>query len=114
MPASNASKAYTSQSPLSLGQLSQARKLKDRLATITITGGGFAVLGAILLIFFYLLYEIMPLFNSATIEEEASYSVSSLQGSSLLYLAMEEQAEIAFAIDDIGQALFFTTATGDP
>jgi phosphate transport system permease protein len=114
MPASNASKAYTSQSPLSLGQLSQARKLKDRLATITITGGGFAVLGAILLIFFYLLYEIMPLFNSATLEEEASYSVSSLQGSSLLYLAMEEQAEIAFAIDDSGQALFFTTATGDP
>ena len=111
MPASTTSKSSTFRS--SLGQLSQARKLKDRLATITITGGGFAVLGAILLIFFYLLYEIMPLFNAATIEEEASYSVSSIQGSSLLYLAMEEQAEIAFAIDDNGQALFFATATGD-
>ncbi len=112
MPVSNTSTSSPSRS--NLGQLSRARKLKDRLATITITGGGFAVLGAILLIFFYLLYEIMPLFNSATIEEEASYQLPTMQGESLLYLAMEEQAEIAFAIDDSGRALFFTAATGEP
>ena len=44
-------------------RLGKWRKAKDTAANITITGGGLAVLGAILLIFFYLLYEILPLFS---------------------------------------------------
>ena len=94
-------------------RLSRSRIWKDKLASITITAGGLAVLGAILLIFFYLLYEIMPLFKAATIKEEASYTVPAVGDSPLLYLAMEEQAEIAFAIDARGEGLFFQSTSGD-
>ena len=94
-------------------RLSRSRIWKDKLASITITAGGLAVLGAILLIFFYLLYEIMALFKAATIKEEASYTVPAVGDSPLLYLAMEEQAEIAFAIDASGEGLFFQSTSGD-
>lgn len=93
-------------------RLSRSRIWKDKLASITITSGGLAVLGAILLIFFYLLYEIMPLFNPASINDEASYQVASLETSDLIYLAIEEQAEIAFAIDAKGDSVFFEAKSG--
>ena len=46
----------------------QWRRLKDRIATVSVTAGGAGVLFAILLIFFYLLYEVVPLFKGASIE----------------------------------------------
>jgi phosphate transport system permease protein len=87
------------------------RQFKDRAATATITGGGVAVLFAILLIFFYLLYEILPLFKSASIEKVGDYSLSS--SAAPLFLAMEEQAEVGLRVDNQGLAEFFDVATGD-
>jgi phosphate transport system permease protein len=54
------------------------RKVKDRLAAVTISAGGMSVLFAILLIFFYLLFEIIPLFRSASIEPVADFPVAKL------------------------------------
>lgn len=96
------------------------RKVKDRLANFTITAGGMSVLFAILLIFFYLLYEIMPLFQSASLEPINTYSLASSDVASgnaenyaePLYIAMEEQAEIGFRVDNQGLISFFVTATG--
>lgn len=87
------------------------RQFKDRAATATITGGGVAVLFAILLIFFYLLYEILPLFKSASIEKVGDYSLNS--SAAPLFLAMEEQAEVGLRVDNQGLAEFFDVATGD-
>lgn len=87
------------------------RKIKDGMTTATITGGGVGVLLSILLIFFYLLYEIMPLFKSADIEAQQSYSVST--NTAALYLAMEEQAEIAFRLTATGEAVFFRADSGE-
>ena len=87
------------------------RKTKDKLANFTITAGGMAVLMAILLIFFYLLYEIMPLFKSASIEVVSSYSLEEKDGDTL-YLAMEEQAEIAVQLRSNGQINFFAANNG--
>jgi phosphate transport system permease protein len=72
------------------------RRFKDRLATVTITAGGAGVLFAILLIFFYLLYEVLPLFNNATVTESSQYQWSTDELP--LYIAMEEQGEVGLAI----------------
>ncbi len=86
------------------------RQVKDGLATATITTGGIGVLFAILLIFFYLLYEIMPLFESASLKETNQYAATSETSS--LYLAMEEQAEVGFRLDRSGRADFFQVSDG--
>lgn len=91
------------------------RKLKDRLAAVTITAGGFSVLFAILLIFFYLLYEILPLFRSATTTQGASFAVTKLAENPAppLYLAMEEQNEIGMRLDTSGHIAFFKLSSGE-
>jgi phosphate transport system permease protein len=95
-------------------RLSGWRKAKDTLANVTITAGGMAVLLAILLIFFYLLYEIMPLFKSATLEPVTTFTLRQPSSSKPLYLAMEEQAEIAVQLDDSGLMQFFRAESGAP
>lgn len=87
------------------------RQWKDRATTATITAGGVSVLFAILLIFFYLLYEILPLFKSAQVEAVGEYAIATTD--SPLYLAMEEQAEVALRIGDSGSVLFFNALTGE-
>ena len=87
------------------------RKWKDKAATVSITAGGSGVLIAILLIFFYLLYEVLPLFGSASIE--ARDRVASALSGSPAYLAVEEQAEVGFAVDHAGTAVFLDIATGE-
>ncbi len=92
----------------------RARALKDKAATGGIAVGGITVIIAIVLIFFYLLAEVLPLFEGASMERESGYSVPLHQtAGETLFLTMEEQAEMALRITDQGQAVFFATATGD-
>ena len=86
------------------------RHIKDKMTTATITAGGIGVLLSILLIFFYLLYEILPLFTSADIELEEQFTLSVSEAP--LYHAMEEQTEIGFRLGNQGDALFFNAHTG--
>lgn len=88
------------------------RKIKDHAATWSITGGGSGVLLTILLIFFYLLYEIMPLFQSAELEQRASYALPGAAGHATLHLAMEEQAEVGMRLDNSGEVQFFAVDNG--
>lgn len=85
------------------------RFLKDHIARWGIAGGGLGVILAILLIFFYLLYEVAPLFKSAEIDEVARYNTPA---GAPLYLSMEEQAEIAMRAYADGSLLFTSTASG--
>lgn len=88
------------------------RKLKDKLASISIGLGGSSVILAISLIFFYLLYEIMPLFKSAEMQAVASYSIPAKESGASLYYAIEEQAEKALRVTKNGQVIFFNTQDG--
>ncbi len=94
------------------------RALKDRAATLGIGIGGISVIVAILLIFFYLLYEVMPLFRSAAVEpwQQNGQVVTPYplpgQGETL-YLAMEEQAEIGLRLTKGADVIFFNTRSGD-
>ncbi|PIE25200.1 MAG: phosphate ABC transporter permease [Neptuniibacter caesariensis] len=94
------------------------RALKDKLATVGIAFGGISVIVAILLIFFYLLYEVAPLFESAKIErwQENEQTVAPYTApgeGKTLYLTMEEQAEIGLRVTDTGSFSFFNTRNGD-
>ena len=71
------------------------RDFKDQSARVWVTVGGISVIAAIVLIFFYLLYVVLPIFNSAEIEKLAEYPVFSAE-SRTLYLDLEEQGLVEF------------------
>ena len=87
------------------------RMFKDGLARYGVGIGGFGVIVAILLIFFYLLYVVFPLLKSASAEPVGDYAFENTAGATL-HLAMEEQAEIGVRYDDAGGVRFFATADG--
>ncbi len=73
--------------------------------------GGIGVIITILLIFFYLVYTVYPLFKSADISEANRFPVNTHYGQTL-HLAVEEQNKIAVQYTNEGYALFFDTRTG--
>ncbi len=86
------------------------RRFKDRAATATISGGGASVLVAILLIFFYLIYEVLPLFTGASLEPRAQFAMA--QGVQSEYVAIEEQGELAMSVGNDNVVRFFQTEDG--
>lgn len=90
------------------------RIFKDRFARASITVGGMSVLVAILLIFFYLLYELIPLFRPAVAEEVANYPLSTVTSDTdaPLYLTTEEQAEVGMRLSSSGELVFFSVTSG--
>ncbi|WJW75068.1 ABC transporter permease subunit [Thiohalobacter sp. IOR34] len=87
------------------------RRLKDVLARRSVSLGGMSVIIAITLIFFYLLYVVVPLLRPATAEPLASYPVPGSERPTLL-LAMEEQAEIGVRFSADGEVDFLRLADG--
>ncbi|MDB4836841.1 ABC transporter permease subunit [Marinomonas sp.] len=88
------------------------RALKDRAAGMGIAIGGSSVILAVLLICFYLLYEVAPLFSGASIESRATYSLPAQEEGESLYLTTEEQAEIGMRVASNGSIVFFSIADG--
>lgn len=109
----NKSAELQSPTNFQLERLSGWRKMKDRLTNFFITAGGMGVLAAILLIFFYLFYEIVPLFQSASIKEESSYQLPVADHNDILHLSMEEQADVALLLNGSGELSFFRAKNGD-
>lgn len=89
------------------------RMAKDAFARHAVAVGGLSVIFAIVLIFFYLLFVVLPLFQSADVEKRASYSVPGATSDETLYLAMEEQGEIGVRFTRAGHTIFFDLASGN-
>ncbi len=89
------------------------RHVKDVATRYLMALGGVSVIIAIVLIAFYLLYVVIPMFKSAEIEHIAAYSVPGDSNTETLYYAMEEQREVGLRINDLGQAIFFNTSDGE-
>jgi phosphate transport system permease protein len=86
------------------------RMLKDRMAHYGVALGGSSVIIAIVLIFFYLLYVVFPLFVPASSEAVADYPIPG-EGRTL-YLGLEEHAGMAVRYSDAGTVLYFDTTSG--
>ncbi len=88
------------------------RLIKDTIARYTVVIGGLGIIGAIVLIFFYLLYVVFPLFLPAQAHSVSHYNLPEKALGKTLLLAMEEQNEVAVRFTDQGMAIFFAVKTG--
>ena len=86
------------------------RGTKDRLAKHAVAFGGISVILAIVLIFFYLLYVVMPMFQGADIETKADYQS---EISESRYLSINEYNDVAVTINADGRVRFFESETGE-
>jgi len=84
------------------------RSRKDQLASKVIGLGGFVVIAAVLLILFYLLYVVTPLFLPAKISQTSLNSGADWLKNDTVFLSLEEQQQVAFRITQKGSAEFFS------
>lgn len=94
--------------PLNASSLDRRRRLKDKAANFIIGSGGIFVIAAIALIFFYLLFEVWPLFRGANLH--SSGQVASEQPA--LYLDADEYGQSGIRIGADGQVVYFKLAGG--
>lgn len=91
------------------------RALKDRLARWAVSIGGMAVLGAITLIFFYLAYVVMPMFQGASLESRDPVQAQWLKEKAApLLLTVEEQNKMGMRLDQSGLVQFFDAKSMQP
>ncbi len=117
----------SSQNALTTDSGMRKRIVKDKIAQYLVTLGGNGVIFTIVLIFFYLLYVVIPMFSGASVERIGQYSflgnnieqhssdsvnLTAPKGAKTLYLAVEEQNEIAVRMLSDGEILFFDTSNG--
>ncbi len=87
------------------------RRFNDQLTRYYVAAGGISAIVAIVLIFFYLLYVVIPLFLPASITPLRSFELSGSPGSTR-YLATEEYNEIGMRLVQDGTAEFFRLSDG--
>lgn len=93
---------------------SRKRRVTDRLASVGVTTGGILVLVALLLIFFYLLYVVKPIFAGASLEPTASLQVP-IKGATAV-LGTDDQNQVGYRFSQQGDVDFFSlnAASGHP
>lgn len=89
----------------------QPRYLKDRLARYVVWIGGLGVIGALMLIFVYLLSEVAPLFGGVHFQARQAFTVPG-DASPTLFLAAEEQGEVGMRVASSGEISFFDLRDG--
>jgi phosphate transport system permease protein len=94
----------------STARLRRWRMFKDGAARHFVGIGGVGVIIAILLIFFYLIWVVVPLFRGAEMHVVQRFAVPG--DGETLHLAIEEQAEIGIRYTDKGNVVFFATENG--
>ena len=89
------------------------RVLIDNLARYGIGFGGLSVILAIVLIFFYLLWVVLPIFSSAELHTSDSYSVPAADAGETVYILPEESGALGMRLTKTGQAVFFDQKDGN-
>ncbi len=84
------------------------RSRKDKLASRIIGLGGLVVIAAVLLILFYLLYVVSPLFLPAKMSRANLEGDAAWLNNDTVFLALEEQQQVAFRIAGSGKVEFFS------
>ncbi|MCL1078341.1 ABC transporter permease subunit [Parashewanella spongiae] len=88
------------------------RTFKDKAVKVGVAIGGTMVFVALLLIFFYLLYVIKPIFDGASINQANSITVESQSTPSLL-VGSDEQNEVIYRVSQSGEVEFFSVLSGE-
>ncbi|MBI2992984.1 MAG: ABC transporter permease subunit [Gammaproteobacteria bacterium] len=99
------------QSPAAL-QYRRVRQVRDAATRYVMAVGGISVIVAIVLIAFYLIYVVLPLFYPARVDKVREFAPPGGTGAASLYYAVEEQREIGLRITADGRAVFFRARDG--
>ncbi|MGZ9897964.1 ABC transporter permease subunit [Shewanella gaetbuli] len=86
------------------------RAFKDKAAQIGVTIGGTMVFVALLLIFFYLLYVIKPIFDGADITPATKVALVNTDSPTLM-VGSDEQNEVLFRVAENGTVDFYSSVT---
>ncbi|SDG66814.1 phosphate transport system permease protein [Vibrio xiamenensis] len=89
------------QANFSLQEKDRKRLIKDRLVRIAVSMGGVGVLGALLLIFIYLIIMVLPLFGDASLTPSQAKR------------AISTSAPVAIGVDDYGENAFVISPQGE-
>lgn len=87
------------------------RALVDKIARHSIGLGGVSIIFAIVLIFFYLLWVVFPIFSSPQVTHLAQYQLQ-VEKDDTVYLAVEESGHIGLKISSAGRLVFFDLEKG--
>lgn len=87
------------------------RYFKDALARWIVRAGGFGVMAALLLIFAYLLAEVLPLFGSAKLTPRDAYPAPG--DGRTLRSGIDELGQLGLRITDAGAITFFDLDSGE-
>ncbi len=88
------------------------RNLKDAISKHSISIGGIGVIFAVLLIMFFLLYVVMPLFAPPSIEKGVEYKVPGSANEKTLYYGIDEYQTTAMRFTESGRLIGFNVADG--
>lgn len=88
------------------------RHFKDVLMRCLVALGGVSVIIAIVLIAFYLLYVVLPMFKPPRLELLAGYPAPAGRESATLHYAIEARRELGLRVTASGAAVFFNTGDG--
>ncbi len=87
------------------------RRLWDRAARAVVSIGGLGIISSILLIFFYLVYEVLPLFGGADAGD--AEILPQVVAGEAVWLEADSGAGVALRVDEQGLASFFDLNTGN-
>ncbi len=87
------------------------RRFKDQCATLAISAGGGVVLFTILMLFVFLIYEVLPLLRPATLAMQEPVEIAAT-GTEPGWLAAEEYGVLAFSVERDGSARFLRQSDG--
>ncbi|MBN2647440.1 MAG: ABC transporter permease subunit [Thiotrichales bacterium] len=88
------------------------RNLRDYLAKVGITVGGLSVIGAVLLIMFFLFYVVLPLFVPAHIEKAQRFALPGGGEEKTLYYGIDEYQTSGARFTQSGQVFGFDLEKG--
>ncbi len=107
----NAKAASPLPSAAVMAGLDRRRRWRDALANLVIGFGGVFVIVAITLIFFYLMFEVWPLFKRAEFDQTRQYQ--SVQSVPAGFMSVDEYSETAMRMGPNGELQFFKVSTGE-
>ncbi len=88
------------------------RNLVDKGWASSISIGGVGVILSVLLIMFFLVYVVAPLFMPASVKEHSSYALPGGNQEKTLFYGMDEYKETAMRITESGQLIGFNADNG--
>lgn len=84
----------------------------DRLMGYAIVAGGISVILAVMGIFVFIMYMVVPMLGGAEVRERTSHAVPKPAGDRYVVMGIDEWSELPFFVDNTGAITLLDVATG--